>query len=298
MPRLNRTAIQRSPATTALVLWALLACSGCAELQSALDQTGQLAPPQVTLDEVELVSTPSQQMLRAYACPRVLEDRAGLGAGAALVCRQFFGPPPAPEAMKIGFDLHFDVANPNRVPLPLASLLTAVRVFPGQAGGELGATCVRLCAPDDAACAGDEQQDPCRAGATDVTDAQDVRRALGHMLIDEGIRLAAGGELEAALPRVSAGDSLALVARFALDPEAVLPIIEQLARQSLDEFQAGKPVTFALPYTVQGTLFADGGAFGRLAAPYGPLDGTFELPAVDPAHVAARGATARKSAPR
>jgi hypothetical protein len=47
--------------------------------------------------------------------------------------------------MQLGFDLRFQVANPNKIPLPLAEILTALSIFPGAT--------TRTWAPSACACA-------------------------------------------------------------------------------------------------------------------------------------------------
>ena len=88
-----------------------------------------IKPPQVTFRGATLARAPSQRMLAAYYCPELVN----IPFGRELVCQQFFGPRPDPAAMAVAFDLTFHIANPNRIPMPLASVLAAATVFPGSA---------------------------------------------------------------------------------------------------------------------------------------------------------------------
>jgi hypothetical protein len=77
---------------------------------------------------------------------------------------------------------------------------------------------------------------------------------------------------------VLAGQSLDVVARFTLTPEALLPIFEQLARQSASQLSAGHELSFSIPYNLEGTVFANAGSLGRVAAGFGPVGGEWPLP--------------------
>ena len=55
--------------------------------------------------------------------------------------------------MTVSFNLRFHIANPNQVPLPVASALVATTLFPAATSQKLGAVCVTLCA-DGTSCNG------------------------------------------------------------------------------------------------------------------------------------------------
>lgn len=256
----------------------LMMLSGCPALQAALENYAKIDPPKVTLQGISLADTPTQRSLSAYFCPKLLRERAGLSIGADLLCSQFFGPAPAMDALKLGFDVRLGVQNPNKVPLPLSSILSAITVFPGQQQGELGAACVSLCSPEDPEC-GQRDQNACPTGATDVTNAADVQAAFGKLLLGEGARLATGEGLGVKPPKVIAESALDVVVRFSLAPERLVPVLEQFARQSVGELQAGRMPSFAIPYQMRGNVFTGPlGSAGQLSAPFGPIDGLFETP--------------------
>jgi hypothetical protein len=249
---------------------------GCAELNHMLANGIPLKPPTVTLKDVALVQVPSQRSLTAHFCPRVVNDRLHLGLAGELACSQFFGRTPDAQAMKVAFDMRLSVTNPNHVPLPLSSVLMAVNVFPGAQQSELGATCVSLCSPDDPQC-GARDANACPTGATNITQRGEVAQALGKLVIAEGARLATGEPLGIKPPQVVASSTLEVVVRLTLDPQQVLPLLQQFANQAADDLRAGKPLNLSIPYSMNGTVFTGPmGSIGVLSAPFGPISGTWE----------------------
>jgi hypothetical protein len=257
----------------------LLGAGSCATLEALVASAGgALTPPSVTFRGATLMRAPSRRELSAFYCPRLARERAGLaGAAGDLLCSQLFGPGPRPEQLALGFDLQFAVSNPNRVPLPLSEILTAITLFPGTGAQNLGAVCFRLCPPEDAACRGGQAADGCRQGRGDIRTMADFPRAVANLLVAEGLAAAGGQGVHFSAPRVLAGSSLDVVARFTITPEALLPIFEQLARQSAGELRAGRELSFAVPYGLEGTVFAAAGSLGRVAAGFGPLGGEWHL---------------------
>ena len=267
--------MRTSPRLLGLLALALSTLS-CAQL-NALLMGGALTPPAVTFQGAQLVQAPSRRQLSAFYCPRALAAQ-GLGLGAGLLCGSLFGAAPAQQEMQLGFDLRFSVANPNQIPLPLSEILTAITLFPGAAQQNLGAVCFRLCAPGDAACQAGRDPNACRDARGDIHTLADFPQALANLLVAQGVAAAAGQPPRFEAPRVLAGSSVDVVARFALAPEALIPIFEQLARQSVNELRAGRELSFNIPYNLLGTVFADAGSLGRVAAGFGPSSGQWALP--------------------
>jgi hypothetical protein len=259
----------------ALALLALPSLS-CATLQELLAQGAGLMPPGVTFQGAQLVRSPSRRQISAFYCPRVA--RGQIPFGADLVCSQFFGGAPAQQDMALGFDLHFQVANPNKIPLPLSEILTAITLFPGAAQQNLGAVCFRMCAPGDTVCRAGTDPSACRNAAGDIKTLADFPQAVGNMLLAQGLGAAGGAPVRFEAPKVLAGSAVDVVARFSLAPETIIPILEQLARQSVSELKAGRELSFAIPYNLLGTVFADAGSLGRVAAGFGPSAGQWNLP--------------------
>jgi hypothetical protein len=265
----------RASASTLLLGGVLgLPLAGCVQLKDALQGAG-IEPPDVSLEDLAMVKMPGQPELRAYFCPRVLSGRLGLGeTGAAMVCSGFFGPAPATDELGLSFDLALRLKNPNRVPLPLHAIATAVTLFPGQEQSQLGTTCLKLCSAADPGCRSAEQ-DAC-AGATDVTRGGEVANAVGKLLVAEGARLASGEPLDLKAPKVLPDEELAVVVRFSLAPQQLLPLVQQLAQRSAEQLAKGEAVSFDIPYALSGKVFADGGSAGLLSVPFGPVEGDFE----------------------
>lgn len=285
MERTNARSRARTPQTFAsalaprLALLALAGASaGCAGLEQLLG-SGLLSPPEVSFLGAELVQSPSQTDLSAFYCPKVLKEKAGLGFTADVLCSRFFGKPPAEGQMQVGFDLSFDVKNPNKIPLPLSEILTALAVFPGSNKQNLGAVCLKLCAPGDAQCFGGSDQRGCQAAPGDIKGLEDFPQAVTNLIVGRGVAALGGEPSGFQAPKVIAESSLKVVARMALTPEGLLPSLAELARQSVNELKTGKLASFAIPYKMEGTVFASGGSVGRLAAGFGPVNGSWTLPA-------------------
>ncbi len=256
---------------------ALLGSSSCAGLDQLL-ASGLVRPPEVNFLGASLVKSPSQKDLSAFYCPKVLQERAGLGIAANLVCNQLFGRPPDASTMEIGFDLTFRVANPNRLPLPLSELLTAVTVFPERVNQSLGAVCLRMCEPGDASCQGGSNSAGCREAPGDIKSIGDFPGAVANLLVARGVGAAGGQPSGFSAPRVLAASSIDVTARLALLPSALAPVLEQLARQSVDQLRAGRAMSGEIPYRLEGTVFADAGSLGRVAAGFGPAGGSWPIP--------------------
>lgn len=249
---------------------------GCAMLDPLLQGQGMagLAPPAVKVVDVRLAEVPGERDLAAYYCPQVVGEKTAFAAGAGLLCRQFFGPAPGPDRLQVGFDIRFSVANPNRVPLPLSAILAAVTVFPGANQQQLGAVCLELCPPDAASCAPAAGAGACRSTSADIRGINDFPTALANLLVTEGL----GGGQPFRAPRILAGESIELVARFKFVPESLLGLLGALVRQSASELQSGRPVSLEIPYRSEGTVFADAGSLGRVAAGFGPVAGSWAIP--------------------
>jgi len=260
---------------------AAIASLSCAQLNGLL-AGGTITPPTVTFRGASLVRSPSKRDLSAYFCPKLAREK-GLAIGGELVCSQLFGSAPRASDMALGFDLRFTVDNPNQIPLPLSEILTAITVFPEATAQNLGAVCMRLCDPGDTACQAGQDPNSCRSARGDIRTLNDFPNAVANLLVAEGLAAATSGALPSPgsfrAPKVLASSAVEVVARFSMLPEAMLPLFEQLARQSATQLRAGKELTFAVPYKLQGTVFADAGSLGRVAAGFGPVSGDWALPA-------------------
>jgi hypothetical protein len=245
-------------------LAAATALAGCADQAPTVDYQG-----------ATLAEAPSQQMLAAYYCPQVVPDLMGAGPAA---CEYAFDAPPPASSMTVGFDLGFEVHNPNAFPIPVAEILTAVTIFPGETEQALGASCVVFCSSDDPGCTGQPGPDSCTSRSGDIRSIEDFGDAATGLLLASGASLAAGEAPTFTMPEVIANGDAVVNARFTLGADPLLAGLEQLAQQSVNELALGHTVTFAIPYRVEGTIWLDVGSLGRVALGYGPVEGTWILP--------------------
>jgi hypothetical protein len=232
-----------------------------------------IKPPSVTFAGATLAGAPTPQLLAAYYCPELVSVPLG---GATLVCQGLFGPRPPLSAMAVVFDARFKIANPNEIPLPVASLLVGVTLFPGAGNQQTGAACLRLCPGGPGTCAPDDPG-ACQASSRDIRSLSDFAAATAGLVIAEGLAAAAGQPPSFTAPTVSAAAELEVSARFSLAPAQLVGVLRQLAEQSTGELRAGRAPSFAIPYQLEGTVWFDGGSLGRVAIPWGPASGVWTL---------------------
>src|SRR5450432_887876 len=239
-----------------------------------------IAPPQVQFESASLAQAPTQRLLEAYYCPELVPATipSPFSGGAALLCQGFFGPRPAPAQMKVAFDLRFKIRNPNRIPVPISDVLAAVTVFPTGSNRSLGATCIHLCATDQAGCTGQADPTSCQDSSRDIRSLSDFAGATTNLLISSGVATALGQPLTFKAPQLAAGAELAVTVRYAFGPGELLGILRQVASQAVNELKAGREITFNIPYRLEGTVWFDAGTFGRFPVGYGPIDGNWLLP--------------------
>jgi hypothetical protein len=259
------------------LLGALILCvssTACIPLQNLGALGPSIKPPTIVFGGATLVSTPSRQQLAAYYCPEVVSVPFG---GATLLCQGLFGARPSPESMAIAFDARMKILNPNEIPLPLASMLAAVTVYPGAANQTTGATCVQLCPGGPGTCTGQDASNACQASSRDVRSLSDFANAAVGLVVSNGLAAAMGQPPSFQAPTVAANSEIEVVARFSLAPAQILRVMRQLAEQSVNQLQQGRAPSFAIPYSLEGTIWFDAGSFGRIAIPWGPAAGTWVL---------------------
>jgi hypothetical protein len=257
---------------------AVLALAGCAVLGLPPPEGAGLGvqPPILTFERVDLARAPSATQLAAYYCPDLVS--APLGGG-TLLCQGLFGARPDPATMAVDFDVSIKVTNPNQVPLPLSSLLTAVTVFPAASNQKLGAACVTFCPAEAPNCAtAGSSPTACQASSHDIHSLSDYAAAAAPLLIVSGLEGAAGQLPSLLAPKLAPTGELQVVARMSLQPSELLATMRQLAAQSVEDLKKGHPPTFVVPYRLEGTVWFDAGAVGRVAVNWGPTEGTFTLP--------------------
>jgi hypothetical protein len=232
-----------------------------------------IKPPAVTFAGATLAGAPTPQLLAAYYCPELVSVPLG---GATLLCQSLFGPRPPLSAMAVVFDARFRITNPNEMPLPLASLLVGVTLFPAAGNQRTGAACLRLCPGGPGTCATDDPG-ACQASSRDIRSLSDFAAATAGLVVAEGLAAAAGQPPSFTAPTVSAAAELEVSARFTLAPAQLVGVLRQLAEQSTGDLRAGRAPRFAVPYQLEGTVWFDAGSLGRVAIPWGPASGVWTL---------------------
>jgi hypothetical protein len=232
-----------------------------------------IKPPAVTFAGATLAGAPTPQLLAAYYCPELVSVPLG---GATLLCQSLFGPRPPLSAMAVVFDARFRITNPNEMPLPLASLLVGVTLFPAAGNQRTGAACLRLCPGGPGTCATDDPG-ACQASSRDIRSLSDFAAATAGLVVAEGLAAAAGQPPSFTAPTVSAAAELEVSARFTLAPAQLVGVLRQLAEQSTGDLRAGRAPRFAVPYQLEGTIWFDAGSLGRVAIPWGPASGVWTL---------------------
>jgi hypothetical protein len=181
--------------------------------------------------------------------------------------------------MEVAFQLDFNVGNPNHFPVPITEMLTAVTVFPADAKQRLGASCVVFCPPGSSGCSGQPGPGACQSSERDIESASDFANAAQDFVVSAGLQLAAGQPPTFAAPQISAEANIPLSAIFAFGPEPLLAALKELALQSVAQLGSGQDVTFEIPFQIEGTVWFNVGSLGRVAVGYGPIAGTFTVPA-------------------
>ena len=217
-------------------------------------------PPEVRVADVRLAEAPSDAELAGHFCARVAP---------ALVCR-VFGPTPRVEDLRFVFDVDLEVANRNAVALPVVSALVAFTAYPSDEARTLGTTCLSL-----AEGAEDASGDACRCEAPEIRDVDDFAAATAGFLV-----AAARGEASLSDLRVrtvAPGDRVLLRVRLALDAEQMSALIRRVAEDAVASVARGERPHFAIPWAVEGSVWVEVERFGRFAASFGPVQGTWEL---------------------
>ncbi len=247
-----------------------------ASLAIAAALTGCVGPeaqfPTVDYQGATLAQAPSQEMMAAYYCPRVVPDPLNIGCGIAW--------PTVPSAsdMTVAFNLQFKVHNPNHFPIPVAEMLTAITVFPADQNAPLGTSCVVFCSPDQLSCTGQPGPGSCTSKSGDISSIGDFTNATAGLLLASGASLLEGQTPSFKMPEVVQDGEANIEARFAFGPEPMLAALRQLASQSVSQLEQGTAPTFTIPYRIEGTVWLDAGSLGRVAVGFGPVDGSWTIP--------------------
>jgi hypothetical protein len=243
-----------------------LSCAGF-QFPTTATTAMQPIPPEVSIANIRVAEMPTGSLLAAYLCERYVPAPMNV-----VVCRAF-GPSVSASDLNFAFDLELDVANPNRIPLPVVQALVGFTDYPGQAEQNLGALCVSFCevptsCPQDAASA-------CQSDDPEIRDLESFAGAAANFLL----RAAAGQTSveDLRLQTVAPGESARVVIRLRLQPVQLLELMQQTGEQTLGELRSGRVPSFVIPYRIEGSAWVRIENFGRLAVNFGPSEGEWRL---------------------
>jgi len=244
----------------ALPVALVLLCSACATLNQLEKSATAPTPPRITVAGAALVQAPSKEDLARALCPRVAP---------AAIC----GLLGAPRTLDFVFDLQLDVANDNAVPLPIVEALAAFTAFPGGTSSQnLGAVCLTMC--------NDPQSCPPRAGAC-ATTGPSVKTMRDFAAASAGLLVAvASGQArldDLRIKTIPAHGTARVTVELQLDPQQLVSLLATLAGDVVAEIKRGAQPAFAIPYRIEGSVWMDVQGFGKLAAPFGPYQASWEI---------------------
>jgi hypothetical protein len=251
------------PRLACLPLLALVSCAALQQVAGTGASIPRPDPPRMVVAEVGLAAHPTALIVARALCPRVAP---------VPVC-MVLGGRPSPAELRITFGVALDVENPNTIPLPLVEALVAFTAFPGATGTQnLGAVCISMC-DDPAACP--PRPDACTAGGPEIRTVNDFAGAAAGFLL----AVATGQESVENLrvKTLAPGGTTRVTVQLALDPEQVLALLATLGNESLAAVQRGQVPRFIIPWQVEGSAWVTVERFGKLAAAFGPVQGTWEL---------------------
>lgn len=245
---------------------AALGLTGCIALQNVKWNTAlQPKPPRIAVAGVDLVVAPGNRALAAHFCPRYAPS---------IVCGVAFGGAPSPAQMRFVFDVRLSATNDNAFPVPVVEVLTAFRAFPASAAAQnLGAVCVTMCEQGGHCPSG---PDACRNDTgRDVRSIEDFAGAAAGFLFAAAQGHATLDQLR--IRTIPAGGTAEVKLQLELGVPTVLALLEQVAKEAVQQAAKGQEPRFAIPYRIEGTAWIRVENFGRLGAGFGPSDGTWAL---------------------
>ncbi len=221
-------------------------------------------PPNVSVGAVALVSAPSNSALAKFYCPSIANG---------LVCRAL-GSAPALADLKFVFDLELKVENPNQVPLPAAEAMVAFTAYPQATdAANVGAVCVALC-PEGETC-GPPPEDGCTGGDQGLKSMSDYAGAAVGFLANVALGNTTIADVK--VRSIEPGATATVNVRLELNPEAMVNLIKNVAGDTLGSIKSGSMPTFEIPFKLDGTVWVNIEAFGKIAAGFGPHEDTWAL---------------------
>jgi hypothetical protein len=241
---------------------------GCGAKFPGLGSGGGSAPvPQIRVAAVTLGAHPTNAMLAAYYCA----EAAG-GGLAGMACR-VLGDVPSKADLKFTFQVQLEATNPSSLPMPVVSALLAFSAYPADSGGQnLGAVCVEMCKdPNNCPQAGNA----CDSSDPLIKSPRDFAGAAAGFLIASA--LSGGPKVELTMPVVDPGKSLAFVASLSLGIDQMLSLIKRASGEAIASARKGKQPTFAIPWSVEGSVWVRFEGFGRIGASFPRQAGEWQL---------------------
>lgn len=221
----------------------------------ALSESGTAETPTMTHTNTALTESPEALELAKFYCDGLLPSNPLVNCGTLGL-----GNPPAADTLNFNFEITFEIANPNSVPIPTLSMLLAIQLFPGDPSGpqDLGAVCVTFCQPDDPSCTGAAAQDACASSDNDIRSLEDFANNAQENFLD-----ILNGDTEALRDNVSiktipANGTTDLKVIFTLNANAMLDIILKVGEQAIEQILLGSSsVDIAIEYKLEGTVWVD-----------------------------------------
>lgn len=221
-------------------------------------------PPEVRVAEVRLAHAPDERQIAMHLCAQLATER---GLPGAMMCSAF-GRMPTRAELTFGFEVELEIANPNRIALPLAQALVAFRAWPEHEAQvqSLGAVCVSLC--DDPASCPSSGPSACRSEEPEIRDLDDfVGAAVGFLV---AVALGERSASDLRVRTVPPNDRVRAVVRLELDPEQMMRLVRRVAEDVVAGVQAGRTPELVVPFELEGSVWVAVEGFGRFAAGFGP----------------------------
>jgi hypothetical protein len=244
-------------------LLVMLLVGGCAQLQGVMGGGGvpRPSPPRVVVGGVVLAAAPSPTDVARYLCPRVAP---------APVCMILGGP----GQLIFAFDVNLDVTNTNNIPLPVVEALVGFTAYPGQNGSRLGSVCLHMC-EDPRACPQGQAGACGSGGGPEIRTVNDFAGAAAGFLVNVATGQAHLDNLR--LRTIPAGGTVRVTFRLEVNAPQLLDLVVKFANAAMSAIQRGSAPQLSIPYSLEGSVWVSVQSFGKLAAGFGPVQGTFDI---------------------
>lgn len=227
-------------------------------------------PPEARITNTVLRQRPSEAAIGLHYCYE--------HAPIALMCRPF-GPRPTPTALGFAFDVTLELKNPSPFPMPLVQALLAFTAFPEAHDQEnLGAVCMSLCdpeAPAGATACRQAGEAACRSDEPEIRGLEDFAAASANFLVATALGERSFDDLR--VRTIPAGGQIAVVVRVEVAYEQMLRLIEASVGNAMDGALQGRFPQLVVPYRLEGSVWVTVENFGRFAAGFGPVEGSWDL---------------------